>query len=205
MELQLKGSFCSSTHTFTLKAAKTHFVALSGLITRIDMLRKQKNKEVLILYEGKLSYVLCKSNCYHVVEVGILKKLLPKTQLTCFNKRLSPVESWSVIVPFSVLSRGLARINAIQISTWVCKKLFHVYLKNMSWKTNSKEFIQTRVSSNRRLSPASNVNSNASKFSKFCNNSHCASKSVIYKEVISSACCYQSIRTIMLDESKNWS
>lgn len=129
----------------------------------------------------------------------IFEKLLPKTQLTCFNKRLSPVESWSVIVPFSVLSRGLARINAIQISTWVCKKLFHVYLKNMSWKTNSIGFLQTRVSSDLRLTPASNFNSNKSKFFE---NYYCASKSAIYRKVITFACCYQSIRTITLDENK---
>lgn len=56
------------------------------------------------------------------------------SKLTCFNNKLSPVESWSVIVLFSVFSKGLARISAIQISTCVCKKLFHVYLKNMSYK-----------------------------------------------------------------------
>lgn len=89
-----------------------------------------------------MGYILRKSSCYSSLETTKFNRFPKHPQLTCFSKRLPPVESWSVIVPFSVLSRGLARIKAIQISTWVCKKLFHVYLKNMSYKTNSTRFIQ---------------------------------------------------------------
>lgn len=134
--------FCKHVH---FGAAKIYSMPLSGLTPWTNILRKkQKNIPAHSIHKVKLGYVLCKSSCYNTPETGKFKSP-KKTQLTCFSKRLSPVESWSVMVPFSVLSRGLARINAIQISTWVCKKLFHVYLKNMSWKTNSTRFTQTKV------------------------------------------------------------
>lgn len=86
----------------------------------------------------ELNALTLNSDSFHTTRVG--KRYNQEQQqrdpgkLTCFSNKLSPVESWSVIVLFSVFSKGLARISAIQISTCVCKKLFHVYLKNMSYK-----------------------------------------------------------------------
>lgn len=115
------------------------------------------------------------------------------------------MESWSVIVPFSGLSRGLARINAIQISTWVCKKLFHVYLKNMSWKTNSTRFTQTKVFSlnvTNSLNPASPLNdytgTNSLSFKVSCKR-----KFVTYKKVNPCACRYLNTMTIIPNQNKN--
>lgn len=97
---------------------------INRLTGQSEMSMWQLNLSTWTLFN--LSY---NSNYFHTLETQQQEKIL-----TCFNNKLSPAESWSVMVPFSAFSNGLARMRAIQISTCVCRKLFHVYLKNMSYK-----------------------------------------------------------------------
>lgn len=58
-------------------------------------------------------------------------------KLTCLIRMFSLMGSWSFSVLISGDSlwvEGIAKIIAVQISTCVCRKLFHKYLKYMSFR-----------------------------------------------------------------------